>query len=58
MKTFTIKYKNAGKDLIRPSLTINLKPKPRDISKANPNDDISVMTGKKFPNNQPNPPVS
>ena len=28
MKTFTIKYNNAGNDLIRPSLTINLKPKP------------------------------
>ena len=46
MKTFTIKYKNAGNDLIIPSLTINLKPKPRVINKANPNDDISVMKGK------------
>ena len=46
MKTFTIKYNNAGNDLIRPSLTINLKPKPRVINKANPNDDISVIIGK------------
>lgn len=46
MKTFTIKYKNAGNDLIIPSLTINLKPKPRVINKANPNDDSSVMKGK------------